>query len=129
VLSNLDALVGSPIFGGVFGPEIAEFDGVSVREFLSDAELSLGGGASPLTPEETFTLLNDIDMSFNGGPVSTFATDYLALPSTAPTAPEPSTWVMLLVGFAGLGFAHRRASRHARPSPGEPPGPKRQLKA
>ena len=111
VLENLDALVGTPIYGGVFGPEIAEFDGMSVSELFSAAELVLGGGASSLTPEEMFTLLNDVDMSFNGGPVSTFATEYLALPSTAPTVPEPSAWAMLLIGFAGLGFLRYRVSR------------------
>jgi PEP-CTERM motif len=117
LLENLDALVGNPIYGGVFGPEIAELDGMSVREFFSDAEFVLGGGGSPLTPEETFRLLNYIDMSFNGGPVSTFATEFLALPYTAPTAPEPSTWAMLLIGFAGLGFAGWRTSRRAPPPP------------
>lgn len=25
--------------------------------------------------------------------------------------PEPSTWAMMLIGFAGLGYASRRASR------------------
>ena len=29
----------------------------------------------------------------------------------APAAPEPSTWAMALLGFAGLGFARYRASR------------------
>jgi hypothetical protein len=28
-----------------------------------------------------------------------------------PAVPEPSTWAMMLVGFAGLGFAGYRASR------------------
>jgi hypothetical protein len=27
------------------------------------------------------------------------------------TVPEPSTWAMMLVGFAGLGFVSYRASR------------------
>ena len=27
------------------------------------------------------------------------------------TAPESSTWAMMLIGFAGLGYAGRRASR------------------
>jgi hypothetical protein len=27
------------------------------------------------------------------------------------TAPEPSTWAMMVVGFAGLGFAGYRKSR------------------
>ena len=30
-----------------------------------------------------------------------------------PTAPEPSTWAMLLIGFATLGFAGYRRSRAA----------------
>ncbi len=33
---------------------------------------------------------------------------YLAL---SPVVPEPSTWAMMLLGFAGLGFAGYRASR------------------
>jgi hypothetical protein len=28
-----------------------------------------------------------------------------------PTVPEPSTWAMLLIGFAGLGLMGWRASR------------------
>lgn len=31
--------------------------------------------------------------------------------TVAPSIPEPSTWAMMLVGFAGLGFAGYRASR------------------
>lgn len=30
---------------------------------------------------------------------------------TSAPIPEPSTWAMLLIGFAGLGFAGRRSSR------------------
>ena len=29
----------------------------------------------------------------------------------APTVPEPSTWAMMLLGFAGLGFAFRQSRR------------------
>jgi PEP-CTERM motif len=32
---------------------------------------------------------------------------------TSPTVPEPSTWAMLLLGFAGLGFAGYRSRRPA----------------
>jgi hypothetical protein len=31
--------------------------------------------------------------------------------AAAPILPEPSTWAMMLVGFAGLGFAGYRATR------------------
>ncbi len=30
-------------------------------------------------------------------------------PGDPPAAPEPSTWAMMLVGFAGLSFAYWRA--------------------
>jgi hypothetical protein len=34
-------------------------------------------------------------------------------PEVVPVAgvPEPSTWVMMLLGFAGLGFAFRQSQR------------------
>jgi PEP-CTERM motif len=35
------------------------------------------------------------------------------LSASITTAPEPSTWAMLLAGFVGLGFAGSRASRRA----------------
>jgi hypothetical protein len=52
---------------------------------------------------------------------TTAAFDFSASPTV--TIPEPSTWVMMLVGFAGLAFAGRRASggtrgRHGRPTLG-----------
>ncbi len=38
-------------------------------------------------------------------------------PIAASAVPEPSTWAMMLIGFAGLGFAgYRRAKRAARRS-------------
>jgi hypothetical protein len=38
----------------------------------------------------------------------------LALSVTATQVPEPSTWAMMLVGFAGLGFAGYGRARGAR---------------
>jgi hypothetical protein len=35
----------------------------------------------------------------------------LALGGTVTTVPEPSTWVMMLAGFAGLGYLGYKASR------------------
>ena len=113
VLQNLGSLPDDPVWGNGFGSEIAELDGQSVDEVLADANAILGGAASPFTPEEIFRLLNNIDMSFNGGPVSGFAMDYLALPEGS-TVPEPTTWAMTLIGFSGLGFAGWRSSRGPR---------------
>jgi PEP-CTERM motif len=117
LLQNLDSLPGDPSFGNGVGPEIAELDGMSVRDVLADANALLGGAASPFTPQDLFVVLNDIDMSFNGGPVSGFAAQYLALPEGS-TVPEPSTWAMLLIGFAGLGIAGWRSSRGSKRAAG-----------
>jgi hypothetical protein len=43
---------------------------------------------------------------------SSLSTDLLA---ETPSTPEASTWVMMLIGFAGLGFASYRNSRTQRP--------------
>ena len=117
VLQNLDSLDDPS-----FGPEIAELDGVPVHELLSEADLLLGGAPSPFTPQEMFVILNDVDMSFAEGVIlssgaeidglpDTFAMEHLAFPAMTPTVPEPSTWAMLLIGFAGLGLMGWRASR------------------
>jgi hypothetical protein len=39
-----------------------------------------------------------------------------AFAPASATVPEPSTWAMILVGFAGLGFARYRPRRSTRPS-------------
>jgi hypothetical protein len=66
-------------------------------------------GAS--TPAQTFTLtapttidfvVNDYYLPDNSGGVS------LLLSSVRSALPEPSTWAMMLIGFAGIGMALRR---------------------
>jgi hypothetical protein len=114
VFQNLDSLGAAEGAPGV-GPEIAELDGISVRQALSDADLVLGGAASPLTPEDMFVLLSFTSRAFLSGNVLSEADTFLAFPPSAtPTVPEPSTWAMLLIGFAGLGFVRFRALRGGR---------------
>ena len=45
--------------------------------------------------------------------------------SYALVAPEPSTWAMMLIGFAGLGFFSWRSRRLARISVSRAPAPER----
>lgn len=58
------------------------------------------GGANPGASDPTFIGLDNISVEFLHGPVG--------------AVPEPSTWAMMLLGFAGLGFmVHRRKSKPA----------------
>jgi hypothetical protein len=71
------------------------------------------------------TLKHDADLSFilvaTGGPLT--EVDLLSTSgikeakhfevSGVSSVPEPSTWAMLVLGFAGLGFAGYRKTRHA----------------
>jgi hypothetical protein len=49
-----------------------------------------------------------------GGAVATFVASTGGL-----TVPEPSTWAMMLVGFAGLAYAGCRGSRKSAPAASE----------
>ena len=42
-------------------------------------------------------------------------TVYAKLGSGAPAVPEPATWALMLVGFAGVGFQMRRSRKRAAP--------------
>jgi len=98
-------------------------DGTPVHEALSEANLVLGGlsGPSLVSAGDLAAALFVADYAFQDGllPSATFVngdvftpSSYLAFPSsTTPAAPEPSTWAMMLVGFAALGFASWRSSQ------------------
>ena len=47
--------------------------------------------------------------------VALFPTNTLSVNFSAFVVPEPSTWAMLLMGFAGLGFVGYRRTRRAKP--------------
>ena len=55
--------------------------------------------------------LTDVSL-FHFTPSFLMPTD-LAILDLPTAVPEPSTWAMMLIGFAGLGFAGYRASRKA----------------
>jgi hypothetical protein len=64
-----------------------------------------GGGGSYLASLFTISILTS---GVNGG------NGYVTIdPVVAPSIPEPSTWALMLIGFAGVGFAgFRRAKRN-----------------
>ncbi|MGA8446654.1 MAG: PEP-CTERM sorting domain-containing protein [Roseiarcus sp.] len=120
VFQDLEDLVGSPFVTGI-DSNIADLDGTPVHEVLSEANLALGGLAGQVSAADLATALYVANYAFQDGllPSATFVngdvfvpSSYLTFPaSTTPAAPEPSTWAMLLIGFAGLGFAGWRSSR------------------
>jgi hypothetical protein len=102
---NLNLPFGNLILKDLTG-DLSFANGLSVRQVLADANTVLGGGAEPnssVTLTDMFTLTNDIDMSFNGGPVSAFAIQNFVYPETTVSAPEidPAPMggaVVLLIG-------------------------------
>jgi PEP-CTERM motif len=123
VFQNLGALVGTPFVTGI-DSDIAELDGLPIHEVLSEANLALGGYPSTISAADFAAALYVADDAFKDGllPVDTFVngdvfvpSSYLVAPNTtAPAAPEPSTWAMLALGFAGLAFARYRISGKGR---------------
>ena len=69
-----------------------------------DSVMNLGSNFGP-----------NIDLTFTGSGVFVVGG---AVPGSA--VPEPSTWAMMLLGFAGLGFARYRASRRTEPPESSP---------
>jgi PEP-CTERM motif len=53
------------------------------------------------------------DGGFDGGGSSGATIDSITLPSVAAAVPEPSTWAMMMLGFAGLGFLSYRRTRRS----------------
>jgi hypothetical protein len=105
------------------------------ESFFASHALLLGSLAAGSHSVKLEYLLNYLDAPYSLSDGFGFTYDLATAPvvaapttaafdfSTSPTVtiPEPSTWVMLLVGFAGLAFAGYRASggtrgRHGRPT-------------
>lgn len=77
-----------------------DYNGVSVGSGFSAPTFSYLGGVTTV-----FTS----NLSFTGGDAD------LAFTLVGSAVPEPSTWAMLIVGFAGLGFAGYRKVKSGRP--------------
>lgn len=53
---------------------------------------------------------NGIQLAFQGANAAIVPPLVITLPPNVGAVPEPSTWAMLLIGFAGIGFAAYRRS-------------------
>jgi hypothetical protein len=89
-------------FGSLVLTNLPAFDGalngLTVEQFLAVANMCLGGGACPDGLSNVAAITDDLNDSFPGGTVSTFADTNLALPVSV--TPEPSS--LLLFGSSLL---------------------------
>jgi hypothetical protein len=76
---------------------------------LSGSTAGFGGGPYTATIDPMIT----IDPSSAAEGYTLVLSPNVTQDSVAPSVPEPSTWAMLLTGFAALGFACRARRRGA----------------
>ena len=85
----------------------------------------LGGGPSSTWGGQALTRVGDIVYGAEGNGLVQFMGTFSSLTWTNPvyenyyavtvgSVPEPSTWAMMMLGFAGLGFAGYRKAKVAR---------------
>jgi hypothetical protein len=60
-------------------------------------------------------LLGTVDLFVQAGEMKSLKQIDFSVPGSTPRIPEPSTWGMMLLGFAGLGFVGYRQTRKAKP--------------
>jgi len=113
---------GAQVGAGSYGPYdaiVMAFSGAHLQGTFSVAATTTTDGLN--NPAPFIGLLSDspniTSLVFFADSVS--SVDQTALGTVSlnvnvhPGVPEPSTWAMLLLGFAGLGFAFRRSRRKA----------------
>jgi hypothetical protein len=105
-LSVAGSASGSGAFSSVTDTYSAPFVGGS------NLHTAQGGGATAhwnfATPQTSVTVQEDIE-AFAGAGMAELSS--VTDTQTVVGVPEPSTWAMMLIGFAGLGFAFRQSRR------------------
>jgi hypothetical protein len=88
------------------------FEDATTGRAISKAVLTTTVGRSVLTWDFSDVLVASLmENSGSSTPTVTATFDYRTISEHISTVPEPSTWAMMLTGFAGLGFAGYWASR------------------
>ena len=95
-------------------PTASDFDGAGGFLDIYGLMFSIGGGTVVDLFDNGVSPTTGVNYGGYGVGVATAdeALDYVA-GGVGVTAPEPSTWAMMVLGFAGLAFAGYRTSRKA----------------
>jgi PEP-CTERM motif len=93
------------------------FEGVVITDDeVNITSVSLNRNSSIRYPQSNISLdSHTIALNFPSPPFGVLGGDEtVAVDVTTSSIPEPSSWAMMLIGFAGLGFAGYRAKRKGR---------------
>ncbi|HEY5205127.1 MAG TPA: PEPxxWA-CTERM sorting domain-containing protein [Roseiarcus sp.] len=94
--------------GGANAPNLVDRD--TPGHTIGFSWASIGGLLAGQTSD--FLMIDTNAVRFTTGTLAVIDSQTSDLSAFAPSAvPEPSTWAMMLLGFAGLGFAGYRGSR------------------
>ena len=111
VATTLPTFAGFPL-GVTAGTYLSAVFSLEDPTFYNPAFVTLEGGLEQAETaliagiENQQTYFNIHTTNFPGGEIRT-----QLLPLGVSAVPEPSTWAMMLIGFAGLGFAFRQSRR------------------
>ena len=94
-----------------FTPLISPFNGLTVRQFLGDMNILLGGGSTVFTIADLGTAIQDLNSSFADGTPLPFAQNHLVAPTSTSAAPEPSSWLILTSPVLGAEWIRRLRRR------------------
>jgi hypothetical protein len=89
----------------------APLNGLTVRQFLGDANILLSGGTSVITIADLGTLVGDVNGSFFNGTPDQFAQDHLVAPEISSETPLPAAFPLFASGFGAFGLLGRRRKR------------------
>ena len=107
-------------FSFFYADQVNHTGSVSVFSGLDGTGTLLANLTLPSTPNP-YTVFVPIGVTFLGtaesvvfsGSANYIAFDDVTLGSASPGVPEPATWTMMLLGFAGVGFGLRRRTKAA----------------
>lgn len=84
-----------------YGGSLSGLNGLTVRDLDHIANVLLGGGSESFDLQEISATLESINAAFEGGQgyISDYGEEHFALPTVTTSIPEPSSWVLLLLGL------------------------------